>query len=565
MNAYQEALEQKVKTHGEIIRWLIAMAVSMGALLEVIDTSIVNVALPHIQGNLGATFTEVGWVITAYAIANGIMIPLSAWLGTVFGTKRYFILSMIGFTLASLICGVASNLPMLVFARLLQGLFGGGLLAKAQSILFQSFPKEQQGHAQGLFGVCVIVGPIIGPTLGGYLTDMYDWRWIFFINLPIGILASFLCFLALPPDIHTRKPAGASAATGTAPGSDPAAHAAQPERSGVGAEAARAPKPPERINVDWLGITLLVLAVGPFQYLLEQGQQDDWFSSPLIVFCAVVSFVSLILFIVQELNTKNPAVNLHVLRHRSIAGGSLLSLVMGMTMYGTMFSIPAFVQTLLGFTAMQAGLLLLPGSIASGVLMPLAGVFAKKGDARVLVAVGTITMAWVMFQLTAINIQTGVDFFWWPLIVRGVAMILIYMPMTMATLGSCPPNEIAAASGFFNLARQLGGSIGVAAITTILEQRNEFHRQVLIEKVTPFNPAAMDAMKSFAGIFLHQGASGQDAMSGARMVANANVLTQASVMSFEDISWLVGVLLCTTLPLLFLLDSGRKTKAVAAH
>jgi len=528
MSAYQDALEQKVKTHGEIIRWLIAMAVSLGALLEVVDTSIVNVALPHIQGNLGATFTEVGWVITAYSIANGIMIPLSAWLGSIFGTKRYFILSMIGFTIASLMCGFSNNLFMLVFSRLLQGLFGGGLLAKAQSILFQSFPKELQGHAQGLFGVCVIVGPIIGPTLGGYLTDMYNWRWIFFINLPVGILASFLCFLALPKDI---------------------------------------PEPKSDKKVDWLGIMLLVLAVGPFQYMLEEGQQDDWFSSPIILTCAVTAFVSAILFVVQEWTTKNPAVNLHVLRHRSIASGSLLSLVMGMTMYGTMFSIPSFVQTLLGFTAMQAGMLLLPGSIASGILMPLAGVFAKKGDARVLVATGTLIMAWVMFQLTAINLQTSVDFFWWPLIIRGFAMIFIYMPLTMATLGNCPPNEIAAASGFFNLARQLGGSIGVAAITTILVQRNEFHRQVLIEKVTPFSPAAFDAMKSFSGIFTHQGASPHDAMVGARMVANANVLTQASVMSFEDISWLVGVLLCVTLPLLLLLDSGMKGSkaATAAH
>jgi len=527
VSAYQQALEEKVAQHGEIIRWLIAVAVSLGALLEVVDTSIVNVALPHIQGNLGATLSEAGWVITSYSIANGIMIPLSAWLGTAFGKKTYFVASMIGFTIASVMCGMATNLPMLVFARLLQGLFGGGLLAKAQAILFESFPKELQGHAQGVFGVCVIVGPIIGPTLGGYLTDTFNWRWIFFINIPFGILATLLCLYALPKDI---------------------------------------PEKHSKSNVDWLGILLLIITVGSFQYVLEEGQREDWFSSPAIVFLSVAAIVGLILFVVQELTADKPAVNLRVLRHRAIASGSILSLIMGITMYGTMFTIPSFVQTLLGFTAMQSGLLLLPGSIASAVLMPLSGVFSKKGDPRLLVGLGTILMAWVMFELVPINMDTSVDYFFWPLIVRGVAMVLMYMPLTMATLGNCPTNEVADASGFFNLARQLGGSIGVAAITTILDRRNEFHRGVLIEKVNPFNPAAVDTMKSFAGVFQQHGSSPQEAEFGARMLANSNVLTQASVMSFEDISWLVGMLLCVTLPLLLLLDSGKKGKAVVtAH
>jgi DHA2 family multidrug resistance protein len=244
----------------------------------------------------------------------------------------------------------------------------------------------------------------------------------------------------------------------------------------------------------------------------------------------------------------------------------VLSLVMGMTMYGTMVSIPSFVQTLLGFTAMQSGLLLLPGSIASGFFMPVLGVFSKKFDARLMVALGTLGMAFVMFRLTDINMDTSSDYFFWPLILRGMAMVFVYMPLTMATLGSCPPSEIADASGFFNLARQFGGSIGVAAITTLLERRNEFHRQVLIEKVSPFNPAAVDTMNALSGMFQHQGASMHDALNSARMMANVKVLTQASVMSYEDISWLVGVLLISSLPLLLLLDSGKKGKVAAgAH
>lgn len=527
MSSYQQALQLKIDQHGEVIRWLIALAVSLGALLEVIDTSIVNVALPHIQGNLGATLDEAGWIITSYSIANGIMIPLSAWLGTVFGKKKYFVVSMIGFTLASVLCGMASNMLMLILCRLLQGLFGGGLLAKAQAILFESFPKELQGHAQGLFGLCVIVGPIMGPTLGGYLTDTFNWRWIFFINIPFGILATLLCLFALPNDIARDK---------------------------------------AKQNTDWLGIFLLVVTVGSFQYVLEQGQREDWFSSPAIVFLSVAAVCGFVLFVVQELTTAKPAVNLKVLRHRSIAGGSILSLIMGLALYGTSFTIPSFVQTLLGYTAMQAGLLQLPGSLASGILMPVSGIFSRKWDARILVGIGSIMMAWVMFQLTAINLNTSDDYFFWPLIVRGIGIVFMYMPLTMATLGNCPTEEVADASGFFNLARQIGGSIGIAAITTLLARRDEFHRMVLIEKVTPFNSAATHGMESFGALFRHHGASPHDAEYGARMLANSSVLTQASVMSYADISWLVGMLLCLSLPLLFLLNSGKSAKAgMAAH
>lgn len=235
MSSYHEALERKVAEEGEIVRWMITVAVSVGALLEVIDTSIVNVALPHIQGNLGATLSEAGWVITAYAIANAVMIPLTAWLGTLYGRKGYFVFSMVGFTIASILCGFAINLVTLVIARILQGLFGGGLLAKAQAILFESFPRERQGLAQGIFGICVIVGPIIGPTLGGYLTDTLDWRWIFFINLPFGILATILCSLFLPADSEST-PSG---------------------------------------KVDWAGILFLIAAIGSFQYVLERGRCLD--------------------------------------------------------------------------------------------------------------------------------------------------------------------------------------------------------------------------------------------------------------------------------------------------
>jgi DHA2 family multidrug resistance protein len=519
MSTYQEALAKQVAERGEIVRWMITIAVSLGALLEVIDTSIVNVALPHIQGNLGATLSEAAWVITGYAIANAIMIPLTAWLGTIYGRKGYFIFSMIGFTAASMLCGVAPNLVTLVIARILQGLFGGGLLAKAQAILFESFPRERQGLAQGIFGICVIVGPIIGPTLGGYLTDALNWRWIFFINLPFGILATILCSLYLPAD-------GQSTAAG---------------------------------KVDWAGIVLLIMTIGSFQYVLEKGQDDDWLSSRTIATLSITAAVGLVLFLWRELTCQNPAVDLRVLRRPSVAGGVAFSLILGMALFGTAFAIPTFAQSILNYTAMQSGMLQLPGSLASAVLMPFTGLIANRFDARLLIGIGTVVSAAVMFNLAGISTDTSANDFFWPLIWRGLAIVLTYMPLALATLGSCPVNEVASASAFFNLSRQLGGSIGVAALATILTQRNDFHRAILIEKVTSFSPQAMDHVHAYAALLHQHGASIPASMLGALQMLQLQAMQQAAVLSYEDVNWLVGVLLCSSLALLFLLSSGRRT------
>jgi DHA2 family multidrug resistance protein len=520
MSSYQEALAKKVAESGEIVRWMITVAVSLGALLEVIDTSIVNVALPHIQGNLGATLSEAGWVITGYAIANAIMIPLTAWLGSLYGRKGYFIFSMIGFTVASVACGFAPNLIILVISRILQGLFGGGLLAKAQAILFESFPREKQGLAQGIFGVCVIVGPIIGPTLGGYLTDALNWRWIFFINLPFGILATFLCSMFLPEDTKHNS-------------------------SG---------------KIDWAGIIYLITAIGSFQYVLEKGQDDDWFSSRTIVTLSIAAVLGAVLFLWQELTCENPAVDLRVLRHKSVAGGVAFSLILGAALFGTAFAIPLFAQSVLNYTAMQAGMLQLPGSLASAVLMPFTGLFAGKFDARLLVGIGATISAMVMFNLAGMNLDTSAESLFWPLILRGLATVLMYMPLTLATLGNCPVKEVASASAFFNLSRQLGGSIGVAAMTTLISQRMEFHRTVLIEKVTGYSPAAVKQMGALTSLLQSHGASHHDASHGALGIMQAQVMQQASVLSYEDVCWIVGALLCCSLSLLFLLNSGKRTQ-----
>lgn len=501
------------------LKWAIALTASLGAILEVIDTSIVNVALHDIQATLGATVAEVGWVVTGYGIANVILIPLSAWLGDFFGKKAYFVFSMAGFTLASMLCGLATSLPLLVIARILQGLFGGGLLAKAQAILFETFPPAEQGIAQAVFGVGVITGPAIGPTLGGYLTDTVGWRWVFFINLPVGIVAVAMAILFLR--------------------SDPPRHASQ--------------RPP----VDWWGIVWLCLGVGCLQTFLEEGESEGWFSARKIVLLAILAVVGLGLFIWQELRTPNPAVDLRVLRFRSLAAGSVYSGVLGMGLYGTLFVVPLFAQSVLRFSATQTGVLLFPGALASAITMILVGKISQRLDVRFLILTGALGTVLVMLSLANINPQMGPDDFFWPLIGRGVATVLMFLPLSLATLSPLPKAYIAAGSGFYNLTRQLGGSVGIAVLATVLEQRGKFHEAILLAKVTPYNLPTLDRLQMLTGLSQSHGLDPVTAREQALMLLTSLVHRQAMVLAYADVFRCVGAVFLCTLPLLLLLGKGN--------
>jgi DHA2 family multidrug resistance protein len=518
-------LAEPTKSDSSWIRWVIAITVSFAALLEVLDTSIVNVALTHMQGNLGATLSEIGWVSTSYSIANAIVIPLSAWLGRFFGKKGYFVFSLVGFTLSSVLCGFSTSLGMLITARILQGLFGGGLLAKAQAILFETFPPEEQAAAQGLFGVCVMVGPILGPTLGGWLTDTFDWRWIFFINVPFGIIAVVMASVFLPKDNQ--------------------------ERGGV---------------VDWLGITFLIIAVGSIQTVLEEGQQEDWFSSRYITTLSITAVVGFVLLIWQELRSPHPAVDLRILKYKSLAAGSIYSLVLGMGLYGAMFAVPIFAQTMLNYSSWQTGLLLLPGAIASGFCMPIFAKLSGKLDARLLITFGSLLTAFSMFCLASMNPDTNSDSLFWPMIIRGVGSVLMFMPLSMATFGPLPRDAIGAASGFFSLTRQMGGSIGIAALTTLVTQRETFHRAMLSERINSYNPIVADYLHQFA----HLGgqAAHHASQMGSMAIINNILEAQSAILSFEDTFWLAGIMFVISLPLVFFLGSGKnndKDSVMAAH
>ena len=503
------------------LKWAIAATASLGAILEVIDTSIVNVALTDIQSSVGATLSEIGWIVTGYAIANVIVIPLTAWLGETFGQKRYFVLSLAGFTIASILCGLSGSLTELVAARILQGLLGGGLLAKAQSILFQSFPPAEQGLAQAVFGVGVITGPAIGPTLGGYLTDTLGWRWIFFINIPFGIAAVVMALLFLPAD-------------------------RQPDRSGQGR------------SVDWWGIALLTISVGSLQTFLEEGEQDNWFESPTIIALAIAAIVGLALFIWRELTVRHPAVDLRVLRHRSLAAGSIYSAVVGMGLYGTLFAVPIFAQSVLHYTAQQTGLLLLPGALASAATMMLLGKVSSFIDPRWAIAAGSVMTSGVMFSLATLNPDSSSDSLFYPLIFRGVGTVMMFLPLSLATLGSLPPADIPAGSGFYNLTRQLGGSIGIAILTTLLDQRNAFHRSVLSEHLSLYNPETQGRLDALTGAFQSRGIDPTTAHQQAIASLDRVLSLQSSILSFADTFWVVGMAFLASLPLLLLLGKGRK-------
>jgi DHA2 family multidrug resistance protein len=510
------------------LKWAILLSSCLGAMMETVDTSIVNVAVPDMRGNLGATLSEIGWVSTGYTMANVIIIPLTAWLGMQFGKKSYFLFSLASFTFASVLCGMSNSLGMLIAARVFQGLAGGGLLAKAQSLLFETFPREEQGQASAIFGLGVIVGPAIGPTLGGLITDGLDWRWIFFINVPIGLLAIWMIYTFLPEDDQKARMNIKGAA------------------------------------VDWWGILWLTLGLGTFQMVLEQGQQEDWFGSSFIRWSTAISLLSLVLFVRRELTTRHPAVDLRVLRHKALMAGSLYSIVLGFGLYGAVFIIPVFAQAQLHFTATKTGLLLMPGALASAVVMILFGKFLKDFDQRVLITAGALILCLSMWILGGLSPASNEDTLFWPLIGRGVGTALIFLPLSIAALGGISRHEIPAASGLFSLTRQMGGSIGIAVLTTMLEKFSLIHRGELVQHITPLSVPFQQRslMANFA--MSPQVPNIQVASQKALGIFDNIVTLQSSVLASIDIFQTLSWMFLLTLPLILLLSRGG-VKPGGAH
>jgi MFS transporter, DHA2 family, multidrug resistance protein len=505
-------------------KWAIAIAVALGALMEIVDTSIVNVALTDMQASLGATLTQMSWVVSSYAIANVIILPLSAWLGQRFGKKNYFLFSLAGFTFASILCGVSTSLWMLTVARILQGLFGGGLLAKAQAILFETFPREEQAMAQGFFGAIVIAGPVMGPTLGGYIVTNIGWRWIFFINVPIGIAALAMVVAALPKDESFNRDA----------------------------------------PVDWLAIALLAIGLGCFQTFIEEGYGDDWFDSPFIIAMAVLAAGGIASFVWRSLSSKHPVVDLRVLRYRSLSAGMILSVVIGMALYGAMFAVPIFAATVMHYTAQEIGLLMLPGALASAFMMPVASALVRRFDPRALLASGALILAGAVMWMGTLTVSSSSGDLFAPLIVRSFGTVLMFLPLSMASLGSIPKKDIAAASGIYNLTRQLGGSVGVALLTTLLGTRQSFHHAVLAEKLGATDPSVQSRLAMLANGMMARGADPVMAKQRALTMMDGSVRMQSAVLAFNDTFWVTAVLVVCSIPLIFVLGKPAVTTSHAA-
>jgi MFS transporter, DHA2 family, multidrug resistance protein len=505
-------------------RYWIAAAVTLAAVLELIDTSIVNVAVPHMMGNLGATLDEIAWVSTAYIIANVIVIPMSSWLSNWFGRRRYLTGSILLFVAASFFCGAATGLWSLVFWRVIQGLGGGALLSTAQATLFEAFPPKEVGKGQAIFGMGVMVGPTLGPTLGGFIIDNYDWPWIFYINVPLGLLAAAMVW-------------------------------AYVKNSKTGARATK---------IDVIGIVLLALSVGSLQFMLERGERNDWFESGFVTALAATSAISFVLFVWRELTFEQPIVNLRVLKSRQLAAGVAFAAALGLAMYGSIFVLPVFLQQLHGFTAWQTGKVIFPGAIASALTMAIIGRNANKIDARYTVVIGVAMFGVCMYWLSGLSLDGGADDVFWPLILRGVGMGLIFVPLTNASMADLSPTDVPQGTALFNLTRQLGGSLGIAIMATLLSRFTTSARSNLVTHMSAGDPEVTARIATISRAFIARGSDATTAAAQAYRVLERQVLAQASVISFSKIYLISATLMVLGLPLLLFWKTGRNRAGFTA-
>ena len=517
-------------------KWIIVITVVLCVLLELIDTSIVNVALTQMMGNLSATQQEVSWVVASYAIANVIVIPMTGFLAEQFGRKNYFFVSVILFTLASMACGQSTNLWELVAFRFVQGIGGGALMATSQAILIDTFPPKQLPLGQALFGMGVIIGPTIGPTLGGYIVDNASWPWIFYVNVPVGILAALFTWLFIrdPERIKNAIP--------------------RPIR-----------------DIDWTGIGLLIMGVGSLQFVLEQGETNDWFDDSTIVLFTALAIIGVVGFIWRELTAKQPIVDLRVLtKSRNLAVGAFLSFVLGFGLFASVFVFPIFTQRILGFTAAQTGLILLPGALASGFMMPIIGRMLVAGvPQKIMIPVGfTIFFFFTFWMAAKISPTAGEEDFFWPLILRGVGLGLIFLPITTMSLAGLAGKDAGQAAGLTGMIRQLGGSFGVAIVGTYLERNIAANRVALLPNISLYNPAALQRIQAFTQNFISRGFPPEQARRQAYAALEGILMKQVSIITYAQVFTALGVFFLACLPLILFVKRnkpGAKMDMNAAH
>ena len=512
--------------------WLIAFTVMLATFMEVLDTSVANVSLPHIAGSLSASVDESTWVLTSYLVSNAIVLPLTGWFSTLFGRKRFYIGCVVLFTVSSFLCGLAPTLPLLVVFRVIQGLGGGGLQPISQAILVDTFPREKQGMAMAMYGMGVVVAPTIGPTLGGWITDSYSWRWIFLLNVPIGIISvAMVSLLIADPPYMVRKSLK------------------------------------EGLKIDFIGLGLLAVGLGFLQIVLDKGERDDWFGSNYIVWFTVVAVVSLIALIVWELTTDQPVIDLRSLKERNFAVSTFMIFILGIIFYGTTVLLPLLMQTLLGYSAMQSGLVLFPGGMMVLMLMPVVGWVLNRTESRWLVAFGFALAAFGMTQLAHLNLDVSERIPVYDWIVSRAGMAFLWVPMNVMAFYYVPRDKTNSATGLINLARNMGGSIGISFVTTMLDRRAQFHQQRFVEHFHMGSPLYHQALQRIMTYLSGRGFDTAQAMLQSQRLLYAQLQKQAMMLSFVDNFRLMSLLCLMVIPLTFIMKKTRPRKGerVSAH
>src|SRR6185436_5742565 len=443
--------------HKQVNPWIVAVAVMFATFMEVLDTTVVNVSLPHIAGNLSATIDESTWVLTSYLVANAIILPMTGWLARNFGRKRLLMTSVTGFTISSLLCGLAPNLPLLVMFRLIQGATGGAMQPLSQAVLLEAFPPHERGKAMGFWGLGIVVAPILGPVLGGWLTDTYSWRWVFYINLPVGIASLVMTKLYVFDPPYLRR---------------------------------------ESSSIDYWGIGLLALWVGSLQLALDLGQERDWFSSRFIATLIVMSGLGLVAFLWRQWVATEPVVDLRVFKIRTYSTGVFLMTTLGFVLYGSLVLLPLMLQTLLGYPSLQAGIAMAPRGMGSLIGMPAVGLLIGRFDPRKMVAIGLVVGAFTLFWLARLNLNAGYWDIFWPQFFQGLGLSALFVPLTTISMDPIPKERMGNATSLFNLMRNLGGSIGIAVTGTLLARKQQQHINLLGEHVTPYSAAATASLDS---------------------------------------------------------------------
>ncbi len=501
-----------------INRWLVSFSVVFATFMEVLDTTVVNVSLPHIGGSMSATVEEATWTLTSYLVANAIILPMTGWLANFFGRKRLLMLSVSGFVISSFLCGLAPSLTALIIFRVMQGASGGVMQPISQAIMLEAFPPAERGKAMALFGLCIVTAPIFGPVIGGWLTDSYSWRWVFYINIPVGIVSLVMTKLYVFDPSYIRR------------------------RSS---------------RVDYWGIGMLAIGMACLQILLDKGEQEDWFSSHTMTTLAIIAAIFLSLFVVYELIISHPVVNLRVFKNRTYATGVFMMTTLGFVLYGSLVLLPIMLQTLLMYPSLQAGIATAPRGLGSLLFMPVVGIIISRVGARKLLAFGIIGAGMTLMWLSMLNLDAGYWDFFWPQLLQGVSMSCLFVPLTTTTMDPIPKEEMGNATSIFNLMRNIGGSVGIATSATMLSRNRQMHTNILGAHVNAYSFQSQQWLNQLQSAMVAAGSDATTAARRATALAFYSVERQAAMLSFIDIFRLLGVIFVLTLPLVFIMKSPR--------